>query len=128
MNKKTTLMNEVLIMSTQLQAYFESEDAALAVKDQLIKYNITNLEISLLEDDGPEDNIPIAVPILTGGVTQVNTGMLGGVPLIAETGQGAFHDDQYTIYRAVLTGQVNPEAYEEVIELVQSNNGHIEEM
>ncbi|QGQ98295.1 hypothetical protein EHS13_27130 [Paenibacillus psychroresistens] len=115
-------------MSTQLQAYFESEDAALAVKDQLIKYNISNLEIGLLEDDGPEDNIPLAVPILTGGITQVNTGIMGGgVPIIAETGQGAFHDDQYTIYRAVLTGQVNPESYDEVIALVQSNNGHIEE-
>jgi hypothetical protein len=119
-------MNEVLTMSTQLQAYFESEDAALAVKDQLIKYNISNLEIGLLEDDGPEDNIPLAVPIMTGGVTQVNSGILGGVPVVAETGQRAFHDDQYTIYRAVLTGQVNAEAYDEVIALVQSNNGHIE--
>jgi hypothetical protein len=120
-------MNEVLNMSTQLQAYFETEDAALDVKEQLIKYNVRNLEIGLLEDDGAEDKVPFAVPIITGGVTQVNSGILGGVPPVVETGQRAFRDDQYKIYHAVLTGQVNPETYEEVIALVQSNNGHIEE-
>jgi hypothetical protein len=115
-------------MSTQLQAYFETEDAALKVKDQLIKYHVTNLEIGLLEDDGPDDNIPLAVPILTGGTSQVNSGILGGgVPVVAATEQGVFHDEQYTFYRAVLTGQVNSEAYDEVIAYIQSNNGHIEE-
>jgi hypothetical protein len=114
-------------MSTKLQAYFETEDAALAVQAQLIKYNIQNLEVGLLEDDGPEDNIPLAVPMITGGVTQVNSGIMGGVPLVAETGQRAFRDDQYKIYHAVLTGQVASESYEEVIALVESNDGHIEE-
>jgi hypothetical protein len=119
-------MNEVLTMSTQLQAYFETEDAAMAVQEQLIKYNIQNLEIGLLEDGGPEGNIPLAVPMIIGGVTQMNTSM-GGMPIIAELGQGSFHDDKYKIYHAVLTGQVDSESYEEVIALVQSNNGHIEE-
>jgi hypothetical protein len=115
-------------MSTQLQAYFETEDAALKVKDQLIKYKVTNLEIGLLEDDGPEDNIPLAVPILTGGTSQLNSGIMGGgIPVVAaKTEQGAFHDEQYTFYRAVLTGQVNSEAYDEVTAYIQSNNGHIE--
>jgi hypothetical protein len=121
-------MNEVLSMSTQIQAYFETEDAALNVKDQLIKYNVTNLEISLLEDDGPEDNIPLAVPFNTSGVTQVNQGTFGGiVPVITKPGQGTYHDDQYRIYHAVLTGQVKPEAYDEVIALILSNDGHINE-
>jgi hypothetical protein len=115
-------------MSTQLQAYFETEDAALKVKDQLIKYNVTNLEIGLLEDDGAEDNIMLAVPILTGGNSQLNSGIFGGgVPVVAETEQGAFHDEQYKFYRAVLTGQVNSEAYDEVTAYIQSNDGHIEE-
>src|SRR5690348_2082778 len=120
-------MNEVLMMSTQLQAYFETEDAALGVKDQLIKYNITNLEIGFLENDGLEDTIPFAIPIVTGGVSQLNSGILGVVPIVSQAEQRAFHNDQNTIYRAVLTGQVNPESYDEVITLVQSNNGHIEE-
>jgi hypothetical protein len=115
-------------MSTQLQAYFETEDAALKVKDQLIKYNVTNLEIGILEDDGPEGNIPLAVPILTGGTSQVNSGILGGsVPVLAETVQGVFHDEQFMVYRAVLTGQVSSEAYDEVTAYIQSNNGHIEQ-
>jgi hypothetical protein len=115
-------------MSTQVQAYFETEDAALKVKDQLIKYNVTDLEIGLLEDDGTEDNIPLAVPIVTGGTSQVNSGIMGGgAPVVVGTDYGAFHDEQYTIYRAVLTGQVNSDAYDAVTALIQSNNGHIEE-
>jgi len=114
-------------MTTHLQAYFETEDAALAVQEQLIKYNVQNLEIGLLEDDGAGDNIPLAVPMITGGVSQVSSGIMGGIPIVAETGARAFRDDQYKIYHAVLSGKVATESYEEVVALIESNNGHIEE-
>jgi hypothetical protein len=99
-------------MSTKLQAYFETENVALQVKEQLIKFNVSNLEIGKLEDDGPDDNIPLGVPIITGGTAQVNNGILGGFPVIAEDEQRTFHVDQYTIYRVVLSGEVSAEYYD----------------
>jgi hypothetical protein len=115
-------------MTKKIQAYFETEDAALDVRDQLIKFNVTNLEIGKLEEDSMDNNVPLAVPIVTGSVTQVNSGIIGGVPIIPGNEQTTFHDDQYTIYRAVLSGEISAEFYDDVIDLIESNNGHIEDV
>jgi hypothetical protein len=114
-------------MTKKIQAYFETEDSALHVRDHLLKYNVTNLEISKLEEDNVNNDVPLAVPIVTGGVAQVNSGIMGGTPVIPRKEQTAFHDDQYTIYRAVLSGEINAELYDDAIDLIERNNGHIEE-
>jgi hypothetical protein len=112
-------------MSRKLQAYFQTEDEAISVKDQLIKYNATNLEIGYLDDNGAEDTIPLAVPIVTGGVSYVNNGVMAPVPIAAAVSQG--QEDQYNIYRSVLSGEINEGSYEEAVDLIRSNGGHIEE-
>jgi hypothetical protein len=112
-------------MSRKLQAYFQTEDEALSVKDQLIKYNPTNLEIGYLEDNGSQDTIPLAVPIVTGGVSYVNNGVMAPAPAAAVVGQG--QEEQYNIYRSVLSGEINEGSYDEAVDLILSNGGHIED-
>jgi hypothetical protein len=110
-------------MSRKLQAYFQTEDDALSVKDQLIKYNATNVEIGYLDDKGSEDTIPLAVPIVTGGVSYVNNGVMAPVPVAVGQGQ----EDQYNIYRSVLSGEISEGSYNEAVDLILSNGGYIEE-
>jgi hypothetical protein len=114
-------------MSRKLQAYFQTEDEAMSVKDQLIKYNATNVEIGYLEDNGSEDRIPLAVPIVTGGTSYVNNGVMAPNPVSAAAAMGQGQEDQFNIYRSVLSGEISEGSYDEAVDLILSNGGHIEE-
>ncbi|MDB5053967.1 MAG: hypothetical protein JWM44_2017 [Bacilli bacterium] len=115
-------------MMEKLQAYFQREDEAIHVKNLLIKLDATKLEIALLEDNGSDDQLPLAVPVMTGGVTYVNNGILGAIPpVIVEDGLvQEQREEKFNIYRSFLSGEIAEEHYEEAIQLIQSNNGQFD--
>jgi hypothetical protein len=119
---------EVLNKMLKLKAYFQTEDEAIHVKDLLVKLDATKLEIARLEDNGSVDQLPLAVPVMTGGVTFVNKGILGAVPpVIVEDGRvQEQREEKFNIYRTFLSGEIAVEHFEKAIQLIQSNNGQFD--
>ncbi|MDB5085559.1 MAG: hypothetical protein JWN30_2445 [Bacilli bacterium] len=114
-------------MSKKIQAYFNNESDALNVKDQLLKYDNNVVEIGVTEDtmeDIDQFELPFAIGTINQGIGV--TGSLSDLSAttLEEWEQGTTGAN-YRNFHSVLTAKVKDENYEEVVDLIRRNQGHV---
>jgi hypothetical protein len=120
-------------MTRMLQAYFQTEDDALQVKEELIKLEAEKIEIGNRDGDG-ERSIPLAVPLFSGNSTMGGMGVTGATggtggsttPLFALGALDADTSGRDRDYHTVLSAEISEAHYDEAVESVKLNKGHIE--
>ncbi|MCR8634043.1 hypothetical protein [Paenibacillus radicis (ex Xue et al. 2023)] len=119
-------------MIKSIQAYFRTENEAEDVRILLQKYDTEMLEIGVIQEDGMSGNSELVVP-LGAGIAPSGTGGSGAIVYAESSGEYApllgvsldGEDDELERFHYVLAVQVNEKDYDEVVSLIQNNQGHI---
>jgi hypothetical protein len=119
-------------MTKMLQAYFQTEDDALLVRDELIKLEAKKIEIGN-RDGHEEGDIPLAAPLFVGNSSLGGTGATGAAggsggtaaPLFGLGALDAETNKRNRDYPTVLSAEISESHYDEAVESIKMNKGHI---
>jgi len=119
-------------MTKKIQAYFDNEDKAFILKDKLLKFKVSHVEIGSTADHPGGVNTPVIprIGIEAEFGVQGASGMVGGagsmgMPGIIPEAMNAMGNEHpnFTNATVVLSAETDDDLYEQVSRLIKENGG-----